>query len=106
MVLSNIDFGTCPISCILTRQFWFCHVDFALLIILTKKCHCCSKFEMLKSQYLSGPPFAKASQQILAFWNAFQNGCKWFLKYLHFICARLKNLQHIHSARGAQIWIK
>ena len=33
-------------------------------------------------------PFAKAGQHILAFWNEFQNSCKWFLKYLHFIYAR------------------
>ena len=33
-------------------------------------------------------PFAKACQHILAFWNEFQNSCKWFLKYLHFIYAR------------------
>ena len=33
-------------------------------------------------------PFAKAGRHILAFWNEFQNSCKWFLKYLHFIYAR------------------
>ena len=33
-------------------------------------------------------PFAKACQHILGFWNEFQNSCKWFLKYLHFIYAR------------------
>ena len=64
------------------------------------------------SQEFSVLPFVKAFQHILAFLNAFQNDCKWFLKYIdaryeHFIsqlqCQKHLNMNKIKQDQLAQI---